>query len=101
MMHDDTGARYQTANAALTAYSKLDTTPRWECVVAPDKVSWTCLHKNRKYFVVWESVATDQYDWSAWSEPMSTGNRRSFGSSKGVDYDTADRELKAVFAKIG
>ncbi|MET4257379.1 serine/threonine protein kinase [Bradyrhizobium sp. S3.12.5] len=101
MMNDDTNARYQSANAALAAYSKLDTTPRWDCVVTSDKVSWTCLHKNRKYFVEWEMVGTDLYNWSAWSEPTGRGNRRSFGSSNGVSYDTADRELAATFAKIG
>ncbi|EIG56104.1 serine/threonine-protein kinase [Bradyrhizobium sp. WSM1253] len=67
----------------------------------PDKVSWTCLHKNRKYFVEWEMVGADLYNWSAWSEPTGKGNRRSFGSSNGVSYDTADRELVATFAKIG
>jgi hypothetical protein len=32
---------------------------------------------------------------------MGSGNKRSWGASTGVDYDTADRELTAVFAKIG
>jgi eukaryotic-like serine/threonine-protein kinase len=100
MMHDDTNARYQTANAALAAYAKFQTTPRWECDITADKVSWTCLHKKRKYFVVWEKVGTSTYNWSAWSEPTGKGNKRSLGSSTGVNYDTADRELTALFAKI-
>jgi serine/threonine-protein kinase len=99
MMHDDTTARYQTATAVLSSYSKLHTAPRWDCFVAPDAVRWSCVHKNRKYFAVWEVVGAG-YSWSAWSEPMGSGNKRSWGSSSGVDYDTADRELTAVLAKI-
>ena len=99
MMHDDTGARYQTANAALAAYARLHTTPRWECDVAAGKVSWTCVHKKRNYFVVWEKVGS-AFDWTARSEPIGKGNKRSLGSSTGVNYDTADRELTALFAKI-
>ncbi|MBB4391763.1 serine/threonine-protein kinase [Bradyrhizobium sp. ERR14] len=100
MMHDDTTTRYQTANLVSQAYSRLETTPRWECHVTPDKITWNCLHKNRKYFVIWDRVGANAYDWSAWSEPTGKGNKRSFGSSKGVDYKMADRELCALFQKI-
>jgi hypothetical protein len=46
-------------------------------------------------------VGTDVFNWSVWSEPSGKGNKRTLGSSTGVNYDTADRELTALFAKIG
>nr|WP_249808598.1 serine/threonine-protein kinase [Bradyrhizobium sp. 166] len=100
MMHDDTGARYQTANAALTDYSRLHTAPRWECNITPDEVSWTCVIKKRKYFVDWKNVGNNVYDWVARSEPLGKGNRRNLGSSDGVKYDVAEKELTALFTKL-
>ncbi|MGY4285561.1 serine/threonine protein kinase [Bradyrhizobium sp. LM2.7] len=101
MMHDDTTARFQNANQALAAYSRLHTTPRWECQVSSQDVKWTCLHKNRNYFVEWEATAAGRFDWSAWSEPVGKGIKRGWGSATGVNYDTADRSLAQIFAKIG
>lgn len=100
-MHDDTTARFQNANQALAAYSRLHTTPRWECQVSSQDVKWTCLHKNRNYFVEWEATAAGRFDWSAWSEPVGKGIKRGRGSATGVNYDTADRSLAQIFAKIG
>jgi serine/threonine-protein kinase len=100
MLHDDTKARYQTANEALAAFSKLHTQPRWECTTSPTEVRWTHADGKRKYFVFWEETQPNLYNWSAWSEPVGKGNRRSFGSSSGVDYDTVDRELTGVFSKL-
>jgi serine/threonine protein kinase len=65
MLHDGTAARFQTANAVLSAYSKLHTTPRWDCSVSPNDVRWSCVHKNRRYFVVWEATGASTYNWSA------------------------------------
>ncbi|WP_224741566.1 serine/threonine-protein kinase [Bradyrhizobium sp. 2S1] len=100
MMHDDPAARYQTANEALAAYSRLHTLPRWECSQNANEIRWTCVHKNRRYFVVWEQTASRMYNWSAWSEPVGKGNKRNLGSSIGVGLDTAERELTALFAKM-
>jgi hypothetical protein len=46
------------SNEVLAAYSKLYTMPHWECGVTPNDVRWTCLHKKRKYFVVWEATGS-------------------------------------------
>jgi hypothetical protein len=60
-----------------------------------------CVHKHRKYFVTWTTTAKNLYSWSGWSEPIGKGNKRSWGAATGVDYDTAERSLTQLFAKIG
>jgi eukaryotic-like serine/threonine-protein kinase len=98
MMNDDTRSRYQNGNQLLTAYSKLKTTPPWECRVSSSHVSWTHATKSRRYFVELTESSPQKFDWSARSEPIGSGNRRNFGSGKGVDYATADKQLVALFA---
>jgi eukaryotic-like serine/threonine-protein kinase len=99
MLNDDPGSRYQTAIECCQAYSKLKTLPRWECTVTPNGVHWTYADNKRKYFVTWDETQPNIYDWSAWSEPVGKGNKRSLGSSSGINYETADRELTALFFK--
>jgi serine/threonine-protein kinase len=100
MLNDEPGSRHQTAIEVCQAYSKLQTVPRWECTVGSTDVSWTYADNRRRYFVTWDQTGPNAYDWSARSEPAGKGNRRNLGSSSGVNYDRADRELTALFAKL-
>jgi hypothetical protein len=68
--------------------------------VGSTDVSWTYADNRRRYFVTWNQTGSNAYDWSARSEPAGKGNRRNLGSSSGVNYDTADRELTALFVKL-
>ena len=97
MMNDDTTARYQSCDALQRAFSRLQTTPQWECDVTADQITWTCQVKKRAYLVELIQKGPDKYNWEARSEPIGEGNRRHFGSSHNIDYATADRELTSLF----
>jgi eukaryotic-like serine/threonine-protein kinase len=97
MMNDDTAARYQNGSGLLRAFSRLQTTPRWQCNVKPARIRWRYQAKARKYFVDWTETSPAKFAWEAWSEPVGTGNRRSLGVSQDVDYATAERELATLF----
>jgi serine/threonine protein kinase len=99
MMHDDTQHRYQNANQVLSALAALSVEPNWKCKVTNDEIRWTRKAKGRRYFVVWNKLSARKYKWSAWSEPIGKGNRRSLGGSNGtVTYSKSDRQLRNFFA---
>jgi eukaryotic-like serine/threonine-protein kinase len=98
MMNDDTAARYQNGSGILRAFSRLRTTPEWRCNVSPSQVTWRYTSNGRDYFVDWTETSPAIFEWAARSEPQGKGNRRSFGSSQGVTYATAERELTALFS---
>lgn len=97
-MNDDTTARYQTCDALLRAFSRLNTTPQWVCDVTSDQITWTCEFKNRNYLVELIQVDQNKFNWEAKSASIGPGNRRNFGSSNGVDRHTAEKQLAALFA---
>lgn len=98
MMNDDAHSRYKNGNELLVAISRLHTTPRWQCKVTPTDVTWTCTTKNRNYRVEWEETKPGSFNWEARSIPIAKGNRRSFGGSQNVNYNTAERELNLLFS---
>ena len=99
MMHDDTRHRYQNANQVIAALAGLSVEPNWRCKVADDEIRWTRKTTGRRIIVVWKKHSARKHEWSAWSEPIGVGNRRSLGGSKGiVSYSQSDRELTEFFA---
>lgn len=99
MMHDDTGSRYQTANQALGALSRLPVEPGWEVSVAPELIRWTRIVKSRRQVVEWHRISTRKHEWTAWSEPLNAGQKKTLGGSKGVVGGAeAVRQLEDYFA---
>ena len=99
MMHDDTQQRYQNANHVIAALAKLSCEPNWECAVSTAETSWTRTARERRFNVVWRRLSPREYEWSAWSEPLGTGNRRTLGGSGGlVSCSKSERQLKTFFA---
>jgi serine/threonine protein kinase len=101
MMHDDTSARFQSADQVLSAFSKLPVKPDWDCTVTPARVQWTRDTQSRRITVQWDRLAPQRHEWRAWSEPLGgKGRRANLGSSNGVvRKDQAVRELEAFFER--
>lgn len=98
MMEDDTENRFQTANQALSALSRLPVAPAWQTTVEPDKVRWELITGNRRRVVEWIRIAR-QNQWSAWSEPLGKGQKKTLGGSGGVLAATkAVRQLEAFLS---
>jgi serine/threonine-protein kinase len=99
MMHDDTAARYQSADQVLSAFSRLPVKPEWNCTVTPARVEWTRTAKGRRITVQWDRLAPQRHEWRAWSEPLGPrGRRANLGASRGVvRKDQAMKELDAFF----
>lgn len=83
MMEDDTAKRYQTANQALSALGSLPIIPAWETTVEPDKVRWELIAGTRLKVVEWTRIPR-HHEWTAWTEPLGKGQKKTLGGSKGV-----------------
>ena len=84
MLNDDPAARYQNAGQALGALSNLPVTPAWVATVAPKLGHWEQKSKTRLNVVEWKRHAPRKHDWSAWSEPLGKGRRKTLGGSDGI-----------------
>ena len=84
MLEDDTTKRFQSADQALSAISKLPVSPEWDCTVEDDAVRWEQLKGNRVQIVEWNRTPKKN-QWSARSEAMpgSKGQKKSMGGSDG------------------
>lgn len=99
MMEDDTERRFQNANQALSAVSRLPIAPAWRATVAPEKVRWELAVGNRRKVVEWKRVPR-RNEWTAWSEPLGKGQKRTLGGSGGiVPASTAIRQLDDFLAR--
>lgn len=83
MMEDDTTKRFQTANQALSALSRLPVTPAWRATVETEKVRWELTVGNRLKVVEWKRVPR-QHEWIAWSEPLGKGQKKTLDGSGGI-----------------
>jgi serine/threonine-protein kinase len=83
MMEDNSKKRYQTANQALSALSRLPISPAWETTVGSDMVRWTMISGNRLRVVEWKRVPR-HHEWMAWSEPLGKGQKKKLGGSGGT-----------------
>lgn len=84
MLADDPADRYQAAAQALEALSKLPVEPRWQVSVAPELIRWECRNKTRLKIVEWQRHSARRHEWTAWSEPVGAGRRKTLGGSGGV-----------------
>ena len=99
MLHDDSQARYQNTHQVMGALANLPTEPDWTCSVATDKTSWRRRDRARKINVIWEKHSPRKYSWSAWSEPVASGNRRTLGTSSGqISRVLSEQQLKEFFS---
>lgn len=83
-MTDSPTARYQTAAQVLQALSKLPVSPDWQTTVSPELVRWEHLHKTRRNVVEWHRHSPRRHEWSAWSEPLGAGRRKTLDGSGGI-----------------
>lgn len=84
MLNDDPAARYQNAGKALGALSNLPVAPAWLATVTPKLVRWEQKSKTRLNVVEWKRHALRKHEWSAWSEPLGKGRRKTLGGSDGI-----------------
>ena len=84
MLNDDPAARHQNAGQALGALSRLPVTPEWTATVTPELVRWEQKSKGRLNVVEWKRHSPRKHEWSAWSEPLGKGRKRSLGGSDGI-----------------
>lgn len=84
MLNDDPSARYQNADQALEAMSRLSVAPAWSTTVAPDAVRWELVNKERLKVVEWARHSPRKHEWTAWSEPLAKGRKMTLGGSNGV-----------------
>jgi eukaryotic-like serine/threonine-protein kinase len=99
MLSDDPQARHQNANQVVAALATLSSDPDWSCKVTATDIRWRRTAKGRRIKVIWKWHSARRYEWSAWSEPINAGNRRSLGSSNGITGRAeSERELKEFFA---
>jgi serine/threonine protein kinase len=83
MMEDDTTKRFQTANQALSALSKLPVVPAWVATVGPTVVRWELIAGKRRKVVEWKR-GRGKNEWVAWSESLESGQKKKLGGSGGV-----------------
>jgi len=94
MLEDDTKKRYQNADQALDALSKLPVVPVWKTLVDNDKVRWERRSETRLNVVEWTRTPRNN-SWVAWSEPLAKGIKKTLGGSKGtVSASQAISELQ-------
>lgn len=98
-MHDDTKLRFQNTGQVQVALAKLPIEPRWACKVGSSDIRWKRTKGDRRVRVMWKRIATDQFEWEAWSEPRTgTGNRRTLGGSpKMTSYSQSVGQLEKFF----
>jgi serine/threonine-protein kinase len=99
MMHDDTNKRFQTASQALSGLSRLPIAPAWKAQVWRDKMRWELIASNRRKVVEWKRVPR-QNEWTARSEPLGKGQKKTLGGSGGiVQGGTAIRQLEHFLSR--
>jgi serine/threonine-protein kinase len=100
MLRPDPADRYPTVHAVEKAVSALSTSPAWDCVVSPDKVTWQRRKAARTHNVVWDRSDLKKTTWQAWSEPTDgVGIKRVLGGSKKpITTKAAHNELTKFFA---
>ncbi|MGQ3041076.1 MAG: serine/threonine-protein kinase [Brevundimonas sp.] len=99
MLADNPAGRYQTAAQALEALSKLPVSPAWHATVTTELVRWEHRSKTRLNVVEWRRHSTRRHEWSAWSEPLGDGRRKTLDGSGGeVSRRAAVSGLEAYFA---
>jgi serine/threonine-protein kinase len=84
MMNDDPSSRYQTADQALEAMSRLRDTPFWKTTVAPDLIRWEQTTMTRRIAVEWKRYSPRKHEWTAWSEPLGNGRTMTLRRSNGI-----------------
>lgn len=84
MLEDDTSKRYQSAEQALTAITKLPIDNLWRTTVSSDIIRWEREQGTRLNVVEWYRKAR-QHSWAAWSEPIPgfSGRKRTLDGSNG------------------
>lgn len=98
MLRDDPSQRLQNSAQALNAMSSLSTTPEWTVNVTPHLVRWERASKSRKNLVEWHRDSQRKHHWTAWSEPLDSGRKKTLGGSIGVVGRTqAVAELESYF----
>jgi serine/threonine-protein kinase len=98
-LNDDPDERFASADQFISALGKLPIEPRWKCSVTPTVAKWERRTDARRFKVEWTKHGARSYTWSAVSEPVGAGKRRSLGgSSKQIGRAQSDRELRAFFA---
>jgi len=98
MLNDDPKSRYQNCNELQSALARLKTSPPWDCAVSANGIHWAYKSDRRRYFVSLTETASGNYDFSAWSEPLGSGNKRNFGAGKDLDREMALKQLAALFS---
>ena len=99
MLADAPTARFNSTGQTLSALSRLPTSPEWSASVAPDLVRWEQRAKTRLSVVEWRRHSQRKNEWSAWSEPLVSGRRKSLGGSDGIVVGSRQvvAELEAYF----
>lgn len=99
MLTDDPNRRTGTVDQAQNAFSRLPVDPAWSCAVTPAEVVWTREAKGRRHIVRWQRHTPRKHEWSAWTEPLGAGIKRTVGGSNGyVGSGEAAKQLEAFFA---
>lgn len=99
MLRDDTAARLQNVSAVQAKFASLPVAPVWDCKVATDRVVWERLKKGRRIVVEWLQHSATRHEWSAQSEPTTTGKTRRLAGSAGViGRRLALKQLEDFFA---
>lgn len=84
MLSDAPTTRYQTAEQALNALSRLEVVPDWATTVSATLIRWESSSKTRKQVVEWKRHSQRRHEWSAHSEPVGVGRRKALGGSGGI-----------------
>ncbi|TKD31674.1 MAG: serine/threonine protein kinase [Mesorhizobium sp.] len=84
MLRDDPSARCQNCDQAMNALSTLPIVPAWAVNVTPGLIRWELLSAKRKNIVEWTRHSDRKHHWSAWSEPLASGRRKTLGGSGGI-----------------
>ncbi|HVJ78112.1 MAG TPA: serine/threonine-protein kinase [Hyphomicrobium sp.] len=99
MLNDDPAARFQNTAQTLNAVSGLPTDPVWSVEVTPGLVRWERQTQTRRVVVEWIRHSDHKHEWSAWSEPLGQGRKKSLGGSEGVVSKAKARSgLETFFA---
>ena len=99
MMADDPDRRTGTVGEAQKAFSRLPIDPAWSCTVTSTEVVWNREAKGRRHIVRWQRHSPRKHEWSAWTEPLGAGIKRTVAGSNGVvGSGDAVKQLEAFFA---
>ncbi len=56
----------------------------WDVTVETSKVRWERKVNQRCQVVEWVWHSSRKHEWSAWSEPLGAGRKRTLGGSNGI-----------------